>query len=281
MSLDQADFRDWLNVLTNVAPKLPSHIRIDDNLARGGQGAVYRGTVNGAPAAIKIYYSGDVQRRIDREVEALNALNCYSIVKLLWSGYLPLQNTELPVVATSLVAGAPLDQIIRTRRLNYEELSVLTFDVTTAIEHLWNKRIVHRDLKPSNMLIGQNGRACVIDLGIARHIDQFSLTTTVGATWGTVGYLSPEQARGVRELTCKSDMYALGIVLIECAMGRHPTNRDQARLFDYGLHERLPDEVAAWRHASLLMKFLHPRPTARPLPSAVLDELADYSPVNT
>ena len=65
-------------------------------------------------------------------------------------------------------------------------------------------------------MIRPDGRACVIDLGVARHLDQTTLTA-LGITWGTLGYMSPEQTRAVRQLTCKSDLFSLGVILLESA----------------------------------------------------------------
>ncbi len=270
--------RNWLSISENVAPLLPDHIRLDDRLAIGGQGVVFHGAVHGQPAAIKVYFPGNMEHRVAREVDALGALHCHSIVKLLWSQTLTHDGNEYPMVATSFIAGSSLDQRLRIRPLAYDELGIIAYDVATAIDHLWRRRIVHRDLKPSNILIGETGRACVIDLGIARHLDQSTLTSLAGATWGTWGYLSPEQAKGVRTLTCKSDVYALGIILIECALGHHPTRHDQQQLFDRDLYATLPEEIAHWRYAGLLKKMLWPQATRRPMPDLILTEFADYAP---
>jgi len=273
-----AEMKTWLRAASNVAPLLPPEVALDGWLAEGGQGAVYKGSANGTPAAIKIYFPGQLQQRIDREVEALRHLVSPTIVQLLWSGSIKVDGNDLPVVATSLVPGVPLNTVLQKRRLDGDEVGRLSWDVAHAIDQMWNRRIVHRDLKPQNILLKPNGRTCVIDLGLARHVDRSSLTAA-GMTWGTYGYMSPEQTKTVRQLTCKSDLFALGVIAVEAALGRHPTNYDQLRLLGAGLHERLPAEVAGWKHASLLAALLQPRPTSRPLPADVVITLAEYAQV--
>ena len=260
----------------NVAPLLPPEVVLDTWLAEGGQGAVYRGTAKGAPAAVKIYFPGQLQQRIEREVDALLNLVCPTIVQLLWRGSIVVDGRDLPVVATALVPGVGLNTVIQKRRLDHDELGRLIWDVALSIDQMWLQRIVHRDLKPQNMLLKPNGRICVIDLGLARHVDRSSLTA-MGMTWGTYGYMSPEQTKTVRQLTCKSDLFSLGIIAVEAAIGRHPTNYDQLRLLNAGLESRLPAQVAGWKHSALVAQLLQPRPTARPLPADVLAKLAEYA----
>ena len=275
------EFKEWLKHKDNIALSLPAFIQIDELLSVGGQGVVYRGLIDSVEAAVKIYFPGQVEKRIEREINALRELSCVTVVDLLWSGKLDFGQRELNVVATSFVTGQPLNTVIKAdqpdEKLELDEISVIGYDVALAIEAMWSRKIVHRDLKPSNILIRPTGRACVIDLGLARHLNDSSLTQ-MGRTWGTFGYLSPEQTRSVRQLTCKSDVFALGVVMVEGAMGRHPTFGDQLRMQALGLHNTLPREFSGWKYSGLLKQMLHPRPTKRPLPTDILNILKDHSP---
>lgn len=269
--------RDWLKDPGNLQPHLPAAIKLGSLLsARGGQGVVHRGTVNGKDAAVKVYLPGQVLQRIEREVRALGRLSCPSIVRLLWHGSIDVQGQQLPVVATQLVSGDSLSDVLASGAFDGGGLGKIGYDVATAIQGLWAARIVHRDVKPDNILVTPDGRACVIDLGIARHVDETSITAT-GLAWGTLGYMSPEQTRARRRLTCKSDVFALGVVLVEAAEGVHPTGRDQMRLLARGLHRALPALAGSWKHANTLMRMLEPRPARRPLPSAILAALVEYA----
>ena len=274
------EFKEWLKVKENIAPSLPQFVQLHNLLFMGGQGIVYRGLVENVEAAIKIYFPGQVEKRIEREIVALRELKCPTVVDLLWSNRLVFRGRELSVVATSYVTGQPLNALVKPdvpdEKLDLDEVAIIGYDVALAIEAMWSRKIVHRDLKPSNILIRPNKRACVIDLGLARHLNDSSLTQ-MDRTWGTFGYLSPEQTRMVRQLTCKSDVFALGVIMIEGAIGRHPTFGDQLRLEALGLHDTLPREFSGWTHAELLKRMLQPRATRRPLPEEILSTLKNYA----
>lgn len=278
--MNESALTEWLkkdSSISDIDNLLPDEIVIHQILANGGQGIVYRGTIAGIDAAIKVYFPGQLQLRIDREIKALSTLSNSHIVKLLWAGDVNIDDFQLPTVVTELIPGIDLAQQLQTNRLNHDEIGVLAFDIADAVGAMWEKRIVHRDLKPPNILRRPDGRSCMIDLGVARHIDLTPLTAT-GFTWGTQGYMSPEQTKAARQLTCKSDIFALGVILVECAMGRHPTRRDQLRLFAAQLHEQLPPEIGEWQYASLLKAMLNPKPTKRPLPQDILTTLEKFAP---
>jgi hypothetical protein len=97
--------------------------------------------------------------------------------------------------------------------------------VASALEAAHRRGIVHRDVKPGNILI-EDADVKVTDFGIARAVSEASMTVT-GTTLGSVHYFSPEQARG-DEVTGRSDVYALGIVLYEMLTGRRPFEGDSA-----------------------------------------------------
>jgi serine/threonine protein kinase len=273
---NNGEIEEFLRNRNNVAETLPGEIVATELMAEGGQAVVYRGTAFGAEAAIKIYFPGQLQKRIEREVEALTRLDNRNLVRLLWHGTLSVKGKGIPVVATNLIPGYDLKYLIENRPFAEREIGIIAFDVAGAINAMWKRRIVHRDLKPSNIVVMPNDRACVIDLGIARHVDLTTLTAA-GFFWGTFGYLSPEQTQGVKQLTCKSDVYALGIILTECALGRHPTG-DQLRLLSINLHENLPPEISDWEYAELLRDMIHPRPTKRPRPVEIMERLKKYAP---
>lgn len=273
--MNDDEIKAFVGVKGNLSPLLPDYVTLDDILAPGGQGLVYRGRVNTAEAAVKVYFPGQVEVRVNREIAALSKLNNSHIVKLLWSGSVEIDHVCLPAVATELINGTPLNAIIQGRALQHSEIGTIVRDIAVAIDAMWQHLIVHRDLKPANILIRPNGRACVIDLGVARHIDRTPLTAT-GFTWGTMGYMSPEQTRAARQLTCKSDIFALGVIAVECALGRHPTRQDQLRLLSLELHNNLPREISSWKYAPLIAEMLHPRPTRRPNPKDIYQTLAEF-----
>lgn len=254
---------------------LPANVRVASLIAAEGQGAVYRGTVDGKPAAIKLYTSLPYEVRVDREVDALRQVSCIAIAGLLWAGTVKIGSEEIRVVATQLIDGEPLDEVLDKRALTEVEIGAVMYDATLAVKALWEKKIVHRDLKPSNLIV-ENGRATVIDLGVARHVDQSTLTAA-GSTWGTRGYMSPEQCRYIKQLTCRSDLFAVAVIAVQCALQRHPTNGDQHRLLAGAMSSNLPPKAGALSFAPLLRRMLELRTTRRPLPDEVLTALAAYA----
>lgn len=273
--MDLNFIKQKINLKSEIENLFPSNIVVEDILAKGGQGIVYKGQVDGIDAAIKIYYPGQVQLRIKRETEALTKLNSPYIVKLLWNGTITVDGLELQTVATNLVSGVSLADLLKNQTISDNMKNIIAHDISEAIYSMWEERIVHRDLKPDNILITNDNRACVIDLGVARHIEMTPLTAT-GFTWGTAGYMSPEQTQAVKQLTCKSDIFALGVILVECGMGRHPSLNDQMRLLSMNLHENLPFEMAKWGHIELISRMLNPKPTKRPLPREINNAMKKY-----
>lgn len=273
--ISQQDLKTWLGDISHIANLLPDFISLSDILAVGGQGIVFRGSVRGNDAAIKVYFPGQLQQRIDREVSALETLACDTIVKMLWHGRINVFEYQLPVVATEYIDGLSLDNLYKQRAISFAELGNIVYDITKGIDAMWDHRIVHRDIKPSNILRRNNGRACVIDLGVARHLDESSLTA-FGSTWGTLGYLSPEQSKSIRQLTCKSDIYALGILIVECSLQRHPSRGDQLRLFALGLHQKLPEPLNSWDYSRYIRSMLQPEPMRRPKPGDILTAFVQF-----
>lgn len=92
------------------------------------------------------------------------------------------------------------------------------------LEIIWNKRIVHRDLKPDNILILDDGKPVIIDLGIARVLDEKSLTNTIQLSGPcTPVYASPEQlSNNKQSIGVRTDFYSLAIIISELILGEHP-----------------------------------------------------------
>lgn len=274
--MDDNQLVGFLSNKANIANYFPSNIVLESLLAMGGQGIVYKGSFSGVDAAIKIYLPGQIQLRVDREIEALTKLKSPNIVSLMWSGEIQIDDYQLPSMVTTYIHGAPLSEVLKTQSLNPTEIGIIAYDISNAIQAMWEHHIVHRDLKPPNIMIKSDKRACVIDLGIARHLNRTPLTAT-GATWGTQGYMSPEQSRFQKTLTCKSDIFALGVIIVESFLRKHPTSKDQMRLLSRKLHEVLPSEIEYWEYANLLKSMLNPEPPKRPKPDILLERFKEFS----
>jgi len=246
-------------------------------IASGGQGAVFEATSTGTgkQVALKLYFPGHLSERTAREVAALKKLKGETIVRLEDSGSVQIAGEDLFFMATTLISGTVLLDALRAGALPLKAVCRIGADISCAVDEMWAlDRIVHRDIKPGNVMLRSDGRAILIDLGIARHLNMATLTSS-GSTWGTDGYMSPEQARG-KPLSCKSDIFALGIVLQECISGKHPVARNQYQLKGGGpptsaLIGGLPAQVDA-----IITSMVDREPYLRPHPRAVIAELSTF-----
>jgi len=269
-------------VSAEIEAAFPGRYQSVHVLKTGGQGAVFRVEAGshqeqpaGTPVALKIYYADQLEERTEREINALKQIQIESLVRFVGTGRIAIRSLPCIWLETTFIEGEPLAAVITRGPLSCSSAATMAHDVALALEQLWAHRIVHRDVKPDNIMVRPNGHAVLIDLGVARHIELDSLTT-YGKTWGTEGYLSPEQARIVRSLTCKSDVFALGVVVQESLLGRHPTARHQQQLVAGGpatasLQAGLPTEFIA-----LVDRMVHRDPVRRPTPSEVVVSMRSF-----
>jgi serine/threonine-protein kinase len=127
-------------------------------------------------------------------------------------------------IAMEYVEGASLKDLI-ARGLSAGEAVEIVRQVLAGARFAHERGIVHRDLKPQNVLVDRDGRARVTDFGIAKA--GVSEITQTGSVLGTAQYLSPEQAQGL-EVTARSDLYSIGVILYEALTGRLPFEGDSA-----------------------------------------------------
>lgn len=219
-----------MDLLQKIQAALPQGYLANDYIDRGGQGSVFRGELNGEPVALKLFAQSPEQRRIDREVELLSRIDLPYLVKLKGYVRVEIDGVELPLIAYEFLNGGDLRQYTppSTQRLSPNELITLGYHVGSAIEVLWQHRICHRDIKPGNVVRAADGRFVLVDVGFARHLDRSNITAP-GLRTGTMGYMSPEQARGRAELTIRSDIFALGLTLYELSAS-HPFGRNQFQI---------------------------------------------------
>lgn len=202
----------------------------------GGQGAVFKCThqPSNETVALKIYFTDHVQQRTQREIDLMKRINGETLVKLVGWGEIIVRETKCVFTATKFIDGKVLSDVIGREEIEISVIARCGYDLAIAIQLLWEERIVHRDINPKNIMLTNHGTAILIDLGVARHIELQTLTAP-GCSWGTHGYLSPEQARAVKQLSCKSDIFALGITLQECLAGSHPVNHRQDLMLNGGV----------------------------------------------
>jgi len=209
---------------------LNKRYRIDAELGHGGVGVVYRAhdTLLNRDVAVKVMSHGGLsaegRARLLGEARAVAQLNHPNIVAVYdagegtpASGGLPEVGTEpLSFVVMELVEGHSLHTAPPE---TLELLVAVAHQVCAALDHAHAHGIIHRDLKPENVLIGPDGTAKLADFGLA--LSMASRLTSDGTFAGTVFYLAPEQALG-QPLDARTDLYALGVMLYELAVGELP-----------------------------------------------------------
>lgn len=214
-------------------------------IGSGGMGVVYEATQETPrrPVAIKVMRflsPGAPQRRFRAEAEALARLSHPAIVQVFEAGCQHITahgdtpdatlgaqaRVPLDYIAMELVPGAtPLCDHARRERLDLRQRVELILPILDALAHAHERGIVHRDLKPANIVVGTDGRARLIDFGIARREWQspHAQSTRTGQLIGTLAYMSPEQAGARRgSVDWRTDIYAMGLVLHELLTGSLP-----------------------------------------------------------
>ena len=219
---------------------------IEKELGSGAMGTVYRAKFhrNGKviPVAIKMVALGllgneGAMARFEREANILKQLRHNNIVKLYATG----AYRKTPFIAMEYIDGEALDRVLARRgRLTWEEVATYGKHLCEALQYAHEKGIIHRDLKPSNLMVTRDGVLKLTDFGIAKDTDVTALTGA-NSTIGTAAYMSPEQCKGDRNLTHKSDLYSLGIVFFELLSGKKPFYADTTvDMFLKHVNERPP-----------------------------------------
>jgi serine/threonine protein kinase len=187
-------------------------------IGRGGMAAVYRGHDEALDrdVAIKVLArryctNRELVDRFELEAKRTAQLEHPNIVPVHAVG----QHQGRPYMVMSLIEGETLSAHIRQAgALPPDEVLRLMRQICAGIAFIHARKLVHRDIKPSNLFLGEDGRVWILDLGVVRDPRSTGLTQT-GMLVGTPQYMSPEQARGVRGVDHRADLYALGLVLFE------------------------------------------------------------------
>ncbi len=263
---------------------LGGRYQLGEVIGRGGMASVYTAKdLNlGRDVALKLFApqsaDPDELRRQEAEIELLATLNHPSLVTLFDAGTdTRIPDEPRPFLTMELVDGQDLRTRIRHSPLPLDELAVVGAGIADALAYVHGLGIVHRDIKPANILLvpvrpGEPLRPKLTDFGIARIIDGTRLTAT-GTMVGTAAYLSPEQARGA-DLGPASDIYSLGLVLLECLKGEveYPGSAVESAVARLHRAPVIPDAVPEeWARLIQAMTALDPldRPSAAELEAAL------------
>ncbi len=234
------------------------HYEILALLGRGGMGEVYRArdTTLGRDVAIKVlpehrFSEAEARDRFEREARAIAALSHPNILTIHDFG--EEEGTSYAVM--ELLEGRNLAEVLQeSGQLSASETVRMGIDVARGLAKAHDAGFVHRDIKPANLFQRDDGRVTILDFGLAHSMapelaeiqTQETLPgdrTTPGAVLGTLGYMSPEQARG-DEATPASDLFSLGCVLYEMVTGASPFKRASAGETLAAILEREPEPIS-------------------------------------
>jgi serine/threonine protein kinase len=212
------------NLLAMTKEHLGKDYRIDKELGRGGMAVVYKGVEIALErtVAIKVVPPdsanvGQAAERFKREAKLAASLDHPNIIPVYRVG----QAGPLHFMAMKFVEGRAVDSVV-------EQQGALPIPVAVAIlkysalglAFAHERKIVHRDIKPANILVDKDGRVMVSDFGIARALEEVSMTAS-GMMIGTPYYMSPEQCGG-QKVSPQSDQYSLGIMGFQMVTGEVP-----------------------------------------------------------
>ena len=221
--------------MLEVGQVVDGKYRVERLLGKGGMGAVFEGhhLLVGRRVAIKVLLpeataSEEGIARFEREVRAAARIGSEHVLEVFDVGALP-DGTRFMV--SEFLDGETLASRLQKGPLGPRETALLVLQLLDGLGAAHRAGIVHRDLKPDNIFLlarrgGQADFVKIIDFGVSKYQfedpNAMSMTTT-GAVLGTPYYLSPEQAKGQRDLDARSDLYTVGVIMFEAVAGALPT----------------------------------------------------------
>ncbi len=220
------------NVLPRLTEALSDRYRLERELGQGGMATVYlaQDIKHDRKVAIKVLRPELAAvigaERFLSEIKTTANLQHPHILPLHDSGEAGTrgsgEGTFLYYVMPYVEGETVRDRISREKQLPVDDAIRITTEVAAALDYAHRHGVIHRDIKPENILL-HDGSALVADFGIALAVSTAGTRMTeTGMSLGTPHYMSPEQAMGEREITARSDVYALGCVLYEMLTGDPP-----------------------------------------------------------
>ena len=240
------------DVLTSLQSALADRYRIERELGEGGMATVYlaEDLKHERRVAIKVLrpeLSAVIgAERFIREIKTIAALQHPHILGLIDSG--EVNGTAYYVMP--FVEGESLrDLLQREKQLPVAEAVRIATEVAAALDYAHRHGVIHRDIKPENVML-HDGSALVADFGIALAVSSAGGTrmTETGMSLGTPHYMSPEQAMGEREITARSDVYALGAMTYEMLVGDPPFTGSTAQAIVAKVVTETPRPMLPQRH---------------------------------
>jgi len=267
-------------MITDLRTEDPSSVgpyRLLGRLGAGGMGQVYLGkSPGGRLVAIKLIRPELADERGFRARFASEISAAKNVSGIYTAAVVDADaETELPWMATVYVPGPSLtDAVEEDGPLPVTSVIALAGGLAEALAAIHRVGLVHRDLKPSNVLLATDGPR-VIDFGISLALER-SMMTATGMVMGSPGFMSPEQARGRREVGPPTDVFSLGAVLAYAATANNPFGGGPTPALLYRVVNEPPDLTGVpARLSPLIQRCLAKDPAERPTPGEILELLGD------
>ncbi|MFO0809692.1 MAG: serine/threonine-protein kinase [Gemmataceae bacterium] len=259
-------------------------LHIERELGSGAMGSVYAAIdrETGKLRALKmispaLLANETAVRRFQREANILDQLKHPNIVRYYGIG----KYQKTPFFIMEYVDGESLDKILARRGpFPWEEVVAIGRQLCDALQHAHQKGIIHRDLKPSNIMVLKDGTVKLTDFGIAKDTDVTGLTGA-NCTVGTASYMSPEQCKGEKNLTHKSDLYSMGVMFYELLTGQKPF-KAESPVEMFLAHVNAPFErpsraalsIPIWLD-TLVCQLMEKKPEHRPFDAAMVGKVLE------
>jgi serine/threonine-protein kinase len=206
-------------------------------IGKGGMGSVWEGQhfKLGTKVAIKFIetehaVSAEARSRFEKEAMAAATIQSKHAIQIFDHG---VTDEGIPYIVMEMLVGESLERRVeRLNRMSLQETARVLLQVCRALARAHERGIIHRDLKPDNVFIVRDADdgeeiAKVLDFGIAKMQGQpgnpgMTSSTKTGAVLGTPFYMSPEQARGLRNVDHRTDVWSLGVIAYRCVTGKLP-----------------------------------------------------------
>jgi eukaryotic-like serine/threonine-protein kinase len=216
--------------MTDDAPLLGARYRLGSRLGGGGMADVHRAmdTRLQRLVAAKVFRSATDELGRKRFAEEARILASLSHPGLVTVHDFSADEDELFLIM-ELIEGGTLADATESGPLRPEDVADIGGKLADVLAYVHGNDVVHRDVKPTNVLIGNDGRAYLADFGVSRLADAAGRLTDSRMVVGTTTYMAPEQVSG-GDVGFPADVYALGLVLLECVTGRveYPGGPDAA-----------------------------------------------------
>jgi len=242
---DQTESFEILSAGTEV-----SRYRILELIGSGGMGDVYLADDKRLNRRVALKFllarfaaDEEAKARFTREAQAAAALSHPNIITI----HEVSEYQGRPYMAMEYVEGESLKSLIRKGDLSTKQILDIGIQIGEGLQKAHQAGIVHRDVKPQNILIDQEGRVKITDFGLAK-VRGVPQLTQAGTTFGTLAYMSPEQAKG-KDVDRRADIFSFGVVLYEMITGRLPFQGDSEASIINAVINDIPEPLARYKAA--------------------------------